>query len=804
MPSQSMRMTPFESIQIVLEEELDEFKTGMLKRLAIALKDAKDIDVPFDEQPNVHLPIKTRVKALEIAAESKCAAEGNGRKVADDIAETKASLDALQASLPGAPRHHKEEATIIAVLPDQGGSAINPAARGMNSALQSLEQAIGKAGSAPGSWCLSSNTADHSFSEGQEKHGSDLEESVMYRFLDLVLNCVVALSILMMGIEFETTNNHPYSDTAGFYIVQVLCCVAFTIGVGFRMKLSSCASLFGRGSPWNVFDLMCVITMVIDVTVELFYRVNDSNLPENMAQARKMRALSFFHLLRIARGLRLLKLFRHRRDVQQLVNAVQYSFTALCGTLFLLAFITYFFALLFTQGTTQAVLEAGGNGAQLSVLVDRYGTMSGSYLTLFKAVSGGASWGDALKPLQDYMDWSYSFCFVVYIVLVVIGALNVITSIFVQSALAGAEWHNVKQKEEKKAQKEASVMQLKDVLANLDHDDTGNINSSDMADFLGDETAQRFLESVDIRPDDTDALFSFLDKRQGGSINIEDFCNGCLKLNGEVQNFDIHCLEYETHRLMNQCQQQMNYMEQSFLPKVVNTVRKTIEVGRHRSSDGNTLALADGYADGGPTIKVKGPHYSVNLVNCSGTLQGVLASVKEPPMSKAAAVTRVMPNTEEHNYAMKHGSQAWTAPKPQTGVTMGRPVSTEARKKSCSSEDTIKTESSGRSTKDRPPASPRGRSREVEPSTLVVGTPFGSDNNEDEPVASNSFAPESSKSWTDYKKIADDALTIGDYSPRSNSGSKGATRNPVRSRSLDSAASKSLSINACAEFINVP
>merc|ERR1740123_1967431 len=83
-----------------------------------------------------------------------------------------------------------------------------------------------------------------------------------------------------------------------------------------------------------------------------------------------------------------------------------------------------------------------------------------------------------------------------------------------------------------------------------------------MEQFLGDSELTMYLEALDIVANDARVLFRLLDRDQSGIIDIDEFCDGCMRLKGEAKSFDVHCMIYESTRLMNRWADFMDFSEE--------------------------------------------------------------------------------------------------------------------------------------------------------------------------------------------------------------------------------------------------
>merc|ERR1712032_721607 len=81
---------------------------------------------------------------------------------------------------------------------------------------------------------------------------------------------------------------------------------------------------------------------------------------------------------------------------------------------------------------------------------------------------------------------------------------------------------------------------------------------------LMDENLKKYLEALDVTADDTFMLFKLLDKDNSDAINIDEFCDGCMRLRGEAKSFDIHILVYQVRQFLSKWSGFTVYVEERF------------------------------------------------------------------------------------------------------------------------------------------------------------------------------------------------------------------------------------------------
>merc|ERR1712137_639306 len=97
-----------------------------------------------------------------------------------------------------------------------------------------------------------------------------------------------------------------------------------------------------------------------------------------------------------------------------------------------------------------------------------------------------------------------------------IATMNVVTGVFVSSALAAFE-------EEKKEQ---LIKQMADLFFYLDSDGSGGVTLEEFQEQVENPVMMRFLKRVDLVPEDVEMAFSILDKDGSGEIDAEELVSG--------------------------------------------------------------------------------------------------------------------------------------------------------------------------------------------------------------------------------------------------------------------------------------
>merc|ERR1719401_2736260 len=145
------------------------------------------------------------------------------------------------------------------------------------------------------------------------------------------------------------------------------------------------------------------------------------------------------------------------------------------------------------------------------------------------------------------------------------------------------------------------------IFVQIDVDESGAVSLGEIENIFTDDSMSHLLEALEITAFDARSMFKLLDRDGSGSIDIEEFCDGCLRMKGEAKSFDIQCLIYESQRLITKTNALMGHVEESIYDLKDNmathteAVKKTVRSTLTSSGSGGQRAsaaastVADGY-----------------------------------------------------------------------------------------------------------------------------------------------------------------------------------------------------------------
>jgi len=343
---------------------------------------------------------------------------------------------------------------------------------------------------------------------------------------------IIAVSIALNGLFFGLQANFSAENTTDavplfFSFAELVFCIIFTTELGTRLWKHKIRFFYAEGWQWNWFDSFLVILQLLDVAVELLFGSENSAI----GTATAMKNVAFLRLLRLMRLLRILRLVRLLQffgELNVVTSAIIGSIKSLCGTLLLIMLMMYIVGIVFTQVVTEYRIELLVDGETDTNLVYWWGSLFRSILTLYQSILGGVDWDDVTNPLMQISPvWAIGFSF--YIAFVCLAMMNVITGIFVESALKNAE-------NEKDKSFIAHVRGIYDLYAS---DASGVIHREEFDTLAKDQEFQQQMKEIGVDVKMAKNLFNLLDEDASDSIDCEELLNGLVRLRAGARYLDI-------------------------------------------------------------------------------------------------------------------------------------------------------------------------------------------------------------------------------------------------------------------------
>jgi hypothetical protein len=331
--------------------------------------------------------------------------------------------------------------------------------------------------------------------------------------------------------------NADWTEPSYFMPINAVFCALFSIELGLRWLSDGFVDFFrSHDVSWNIFDVTIVGFSLIDFFLEAI--VTDNDLSGNVTV---LRVLRIARIVRVARVIRFMRFFR---ELRMMVYSMLGSMKALIWVCLVLIVMFYVFGVSFTAATTSYLRDGGRSGD----LIKRFGSLDGALLSLFMAMSGGNDWGMYYKALS-VLPFQYRCLFIFFITVSIFAVVNVVTGIFVESAMQS----NKKDREivihEELEAKQTYLEQMRDVFDEMDTDNTGCISLAEFEKSLDDQSVIAYFNSLKLDVSDARMLFQLMDHDRSDSVSITEFLSGCYKLQGESRSLDTKLMQCEVRFL---------------------------------------------------------------------------------------------------------------------------------------------------------------------------------------------------------------------------------------------------------------
>jgi len=357
---------------------------------------------------------------------------------------------------------------------------------------------------------------------------------------DNFVGALILLNALTIGIQTDYAAKHITEEFPNvFQIIERVFLACFTLELSLKIHVQKlkffCDS---KTFIWNYFDLGVVGAQMVEEILTLI-TVNSS------VKADQFRILRILRILRIVRILRVVRVLHLISELRTIVSSILGSFKSLGWTVVLLLLMIYIVSIYFTQTITDhhVSLKTAGvaHGANDVSLRYFFGSLFRTVLSLWQAMSGGADWDAMAGPLIDEVGPVTGVLFAGYIAFALLALMNVVTGVFVQTALQSA-------KDEEDTFLVDQVVKLFNNTRNSA--DIATITLNEIKQRLNDPAVAAEWKSINVQPQEAEYLFNLLDIEQAGEISFQEFLSGCLRLHGPSKSMDVLTVMQEARSAM--------------------------------------------------------------------------------------------------------------------------------------------------------------------------------------------------------------------------------------------------------------
>jgi len=182
-------------------------------------------------------------------------------------------------------------------------------------------------------------------------------------------------------------------------------------------------------------------------------------------------------------------------------------------------------------------------------LLQYYGTVRLTMLTLFMSTTGGMDWSlaaDALYPLGSF----YYVLFLFYVSIVSFAIVNLITGLFVDGAMKAAEKDRIHEMQDVRSEQEDFKEAVKTLFVEMVHDEDGILDREELTAAVQEPRMKAFMEWMQYDETEIITLFRILDKAGGSKgVTFEFFVESCFRFGQRTKGLDLLILLDEQEKL---------------------------------------------------------------------------------------------------------------------------------------------------------------------------------------------------------------------------------------------------------------
>lgn len=292
---------------------------------------------------------------------------------------------------------------------------------------------------------------------------------------------------------------------------------------------------------WNCFDMALVIIQVMNV-------LSRSMIGHGCSIARALTVVKNARILRVVRMIRFVS------ELRVLIIVIGGALRATIWTLLLLFILTYSFGLCIML-VIKDRMEFDPYTQEERLMVDIYfGSLTRTMWTLYLAISSGVTWGDGHGPaptLYSYVSPWTAPVFGLYVGFMVFGILNIITGIYLNTAISTTDEIN----------HQGMMDQIRHLFSAADTDGSGAVSLVEFRQLLSHKEMGVYLRGIGWRVEQAEDLFRMLDDDQSGEISIDEFIAGCTRLQGHARAIDFAAFVASFNRLQDRLFDHMDMVE---------------------------------------------------------------------------------------------------------------------------------------------------------------------------------------------------------------------------------------------------
>mmetsp|Transcript_22116 Transcript_22116/g.63368 ORF Transcript_22116/g.63368 Transcript_22116/m.63368 type:complete len:556 (+) Transcript_22116:47-1714(+) len=363
-------------------------------------------------------------------------------------------------------------------------------------------------------------------------------------WFDVVISVVVVANVFIFGLQVDIgTRLGQQAVGPGFQRFEYACTLIFTCELVLRLRVFGLVQLliFDDTRAMFIVDSALVLLAWADIIVTALYDINTMGDTAVFGKVLK--------IIRAARTLRVLRTLPMLAELRVMAIMIVSSFRSIMWLLVIILVVTYNCALVLTLGAASVLhSDTAPSDQQTQELRVAFGSLLSTMYTLLKCMTGGRNWGEAADIISQAGGF-FSGIIVAYMILNMFSILNIVTGVFVDSAIEHAKRDRSLIVQKKRNKREALAKNLIALLLEMDSTGSGQVNEADFLASMRRRDVKDYLEAMSIDIDDAEKTFRALDRDIDGTVDIFEFVHGMERMQATAKSIELESVAMRMHHV---------------------------------------------------------------------------------------------------------------------------------------------------------------------------------------------------------------------------------------------------------------
>eukprot|EP00929_Paragymnodinium_shiwhaense_P024892 TRINITY_DN15193_c0_g1_i1.p1 TRINITY_DN15193_c0_g1~~TRINITY_DN15193_c0_g1_i1.p1 ORF type:complete len:709 (-),score=183.55 TRINITY_DN15193_c0_g1_i1:1254-3380(-) len=326
----------------------------------------------------------------------------------------------------------------------------------------------------------------------------------------------------------------------------------FCIELLMRFSAEKRDFFWGDECHWNVFDTLLVFETCISLA---------------FSWGTKFSLLRILRVFRLVRIVRLVRSIPWLRSLRTMMFSILNCFADLMWAFVVIMLVMFVFSIIFDNAVADFFQTVDINDEEAMAVVAElqlhFGGLFETMVTLWAAISSGNDWmlyGNLLRSLE--FGELYLLMFMFYVAFCTVGLLNVVTGIFVDSAVCTRTEDEVVAGYNEDLKR--TTEEIRRIFEEADADESGTLSFKELCIHLQEPRVRAYFAGLDIDPSEARTIFTLLDTDGSGELTFEELLSGTMKLKGKARSIDMISLMYDSARNAAKMNVLVHYLEERF------------------------------------------------------------------------------------------------------------------------------------------------------------------------------------------------------------------------------------------------